>query len=73
MRIVEIEFHDSISSNGWESILSVDSLALAKAVGFVKSEDETQVTLVMAMGSSDLIFNRFTIPRAAIISMKELS
>jgi len=73
MKRVEIEFADSNIMHGWEhSGATSDEPAYAHAMGYLKSEDDNQITLTMAFNSSDLIFEKFTIPKGAIKSIKEL-
>jgi len=73
MKRVEIEFADSNIMHGWEhSEATSDDLACVRVMGYLKSENDNQITLVMAISDSGSIFEKFTIPKGAIQSIKEL-
>jgi hypothetical protein len=69
---VEVEFNDSNIMHGWKHPDVEDILPVARAVGYFKSEDKDQITLTMAISDASLIFEKLTIPKGAIISIKEL-
>lgn len=71
MKRIEIRFYDSNFMHGWEGD-TIDALASATAIGFLKSEDNIQLTLVMAYSDFGLKFAKLTIPKASIISRKEV-
>jgi len=72
-KMLLVVFNDSNIQHGWEcSDASCDSLTRARAIGYLKSEDDEQITLTMAIGDFGLIFEKLTIPRGAICSVKEL-
>ena len=71
MNRVEVKFYDSNCLHGWEGETR-DFLAVASVLGYVKSENDIQLTLVMAYSDLGSKFNKLTIPKAAIISMTEL-
>jgi len=71
MKRIEVEFYDSNFRNGWEG-QDKDDLAIATAIGYLKSEDDKQLTLVMAYSDFGLNFAKLTIPKAAIIDRKEV-
>jgi len=71
MKRLEIEFYDSNFMHGWEGE-STDGLALATAIGYFKSEDDTQITLTMAYSDLGLRFAKLTIPKGCIKSTKEV-
>ena len=72
-RMVLVEFADSNIGHGWEHPEATqDGLALVRAVGYLKSEDDEQLTLTMALSDLGLIFEKFTIPKASVKSVKEL-
>ena len=70
MKRLEIEFYDSNFRHGWEGE-DKDDLAIATAIGYCKSEDDKQLTLVMAYSNFGLNFAKLTIPKSAILSRKE--
>lgn len=70
MKRLEVKFYDSNFMHGWEGDTK-DDLAIVTAIGYVKSENEKQLTLVMAYSDFGLKFAKLTIPKPAIISMKE--
>jgi len=71
--MVLVEFADSNIQHGWEHPESdTDNLAYAKAIGYLKSETEAQITLTMAISDFGLIFEKLTIPKGAIKSIKGL-
>ena len=72
MKRVEIEFADSNIMHGWESMDEIDYLANATAIGYLKSEDDEQITIVMAKSEMGSVFEKFSIPKAATKSIKEL-
>jgi len=73
MKRIEVEFADSNLTHGWEHPdASIDELAYVRAIGFLKSADDNQVTITMANSALGLIFEKMTIPRGAIKSIKEL-
>ena len=71
MKRLEIRFYDSNSMHGWEGDTK-DKLAVATAIGYCKSEDEEQLTLVMAHSDFGLNFAKLTIPQGAIVSRQEV-
>ena len=72
-KILLVEFADSNIMHGWEHPESaIDNLAYAKAIGYLKSETEEQITLTMAISDFGLIFEKLTIPKGSIKSIKEL-
>uniref|UniRef100_A0A6M3JV63 Uncharacterized protein n=1 Tax=viral metagenome TaxID=1070528 RepID=A0A6M3JV63_9ZZZZ len=71
MKRLEVEFYDSNFMHGWESD-TIDTLAVATVIGYLKSEDEKQLTLVMAYSDFGLMFAKLSIPRGSIMSIKEL-
>jgi len=70
MKRLEVRFYDSNFRQGWEGE-DKDDLAIATAIGYLKSEDEKQITLVMAYSDFGLNFAKLTIPKSAVISNKE--
>jgi len=72
-KMVLVEFADSNIMHGWEHPDStIDCLAYAHALGFLKSETEEHITLTMAISAFGLIFEKLTIPKGSIKSVKEL-
>jgi len=71
MKRLEVEFYDSNFMHGWEGE-SKDDLALATAVGYFKSEDDKQLTLIMAYSDFGLKFAKLSIPKGCICNIKEL-
>ncbi len=71
MKRLEIKFYDSNFRHGWEGN-DKDDLAIATAIGYCKSEDDKQLTLVMAYSDFGLNFAKLTIPKAAIVSIKKV-
>ena len=72
-KMMLVEFADSNIGHGWEHPdSSVDGLAFASAIGYLKSENEEQLTLTMAISDFGLIFEKLTIPKGSIKSIKEL-
>ena len=71
MKRLEVEFYDSNFMHGWEGDTN-DDLAIATAMGYYKSEDDKQLTLTMAYSDFGLRFAKLTIPKPAIISIKEV-
>jgi hypothetical protein len=72
LKRLEVEFYDSNFMNGWEGKEVEDTMALATAIGYLKSEDDEQLTLVMAYSDYGLIFAKLTIPKGSIKSIKEV-
>ena len=70
MKRLEIRFYDSNFRHGWEGD-DRDDLAIATAIGYCKSEDDKQLTLVMAYSDFGLNFAKLTIPKSAIVSIKK--
>ena len=71
MKRLEVEFYDSNFKSGWESE-DRDELAIATAIGYCKSEDDNQLTLIMAYSNFGLNFAKLTIPKSAIISINKV-
>jgi len=71
MKRLEVEFYDSNFRHGWEGD-DRDELAVATAMGYCKSEDEAQLTLIMAYSNFGLNFAKLTIPKSAIVSIKNV-
>ena len=72
-KMLLVKFSDSNIQHGWEHPgASCDSLAYAQAIGYLKSEDDQQITLTMAISDFGLIFEKLTIPRGSIHSVREL-
>ena len=71
MKRVEIDFYDSNFMHGWEAE-SEDELAKVTAIGFLKSEDDSQLTIVMAYSHFGLKFAKLTVPRSSVVSIKEV-
>ena len=56
-KMMLIEFTDSNIGHGWEHPdSSQDGLAYARAIGFLKSEDDSQLTLTMAVSDLGVLF-----------------
>ena len=72
LKRLEVEFNDSNFMHGWEGNDTKDDLALATVIGYLKSEDNEQLTLIMAVSNFGLRFAKFTIPKGCIKSIKEL-
>ena len=72
MKRLEIKFYDSNFMHGWEGDSIQDSLAIATAMGYYKSEDNKQITLTMAYSDFGLRFAKLSIPKGSIQSIKEL-
>uniref|UniRef100_A0A6M3LTQ6 Uncharacterized protein n=1 Tax=viral metagenome TaxID=1070528 RepID=A0A6M3LTQ6_9ZZZZ len=70
MKRLEVKFYDSNFRHGWDGD-DIDDLAVATAIGYCKSEDDKQLTLVMAYSDLGLNFAKLTIPKPAIIFIKE--
>ena len=72
-KMLLVEFADSNIGHGWEHPEATqDGLAYVKAIGYLKSEDDEQLTLTMAVSDLGLIFEKFTVPKSSIKYMKEL-
>jgi len=71
MKRLEVKFYDSSFMHGWESETK-DDLALATAMGYYKSEDDTQLTLTMAYSDLGLRFAKLSIPKGSIKNIQEL-
>ncbi len=71
MKRLEVKFYDSNFRHGWEGE-DKDDLAVVTAIGYLKSEDDSQLTLVMAYSDFGLNFAKLTIPKPAIILRKEV-
>ena len=68
-----IRWADTNIFHGWEHPETTqDSLAFAQAIGYLKSENGEQITLTMAVSDFGLVFERLTIPKGSIKSIKEL-
>uniref|UniRef100_A0A6H2A408 Uncharacterized protein n=1 Tax=viral metagenome TaxID=1070528 RepID=A0A6H2A408_9ZZZZ len=72
MKRVEVEFLDSNFQHGWDDCESIDLLARTTGIGYLKTDNEEQITLVMANSEFGNVFGKFTIPRVAVVSIKEL-
>jgi len=71
MKRIEVKFYDSNFMHGWEGDTD-DNLAVATAIGYLKSEDEKQLTLIMAYSDFGLNFAKLTIPKGSIKSIKKV-
>ena len=71
MKRLEVEFYDSNFMHGWSGETE-DDLALVTATGFCKSENDKQLTLIMAYSDFGLKFAKLTIPKSAVLSVKEV-
>ena len=83
MKIIEIEWVDSVHSNGWvsgeDAIVAAKELNMsARTIGYMIQEDDTRVTVVQSVGKFqgdgaptdvDAIM---TIPKAAIVKRRYL-
>lgn len=73
MRIVLVEWVDSNIIHGWAHKDEIrDYLAMCKTVGFLKAEDDKQITLVMGISECNATIESFTIPKGCVIRIKEL-
>ncbi len=72
MKRVEIEFADSNIMHGWADPEICEGLAYATVAGYQVFEDDDMVIVSMAMSKSGLVFEVLTIPKAAILSKREL-
>ena len=70
MKRLEVKFYDSNFRHGWEGD-DIDNLAIATAIGYLKSEDDEQLTLVMAYSNFGLNFAKLTIPKPSIVSIRK--
>jgi len=72
MKRLEVEFYDSNFLFGWEGEGLRDDLAIATVIGYLKSEDDKQLTLTMAYSDYGLRFAKLTIPKGSIKSIREV-
>ena len=71
MKRLEVKFYDSKFVQGWGGDTE-DDLPVITVIGYLKSESDRHLTLVMAYSDLGLKFVNFTIPKSSISSRKEV-
>lgn len=73
-KMVLIEWVDSNIMHGWRisEEANEDTVAHCKTVGFLKSQDDEKITLVMGESDFGSVIECITIPKGCIKSIKEL-
>lgn len=74
MKRVEIECVDTNIMHGWagEDEVATDTLPDTWLIGYLFSEDDEKITIVMGYSNFGLYIERMTIPRGCIKSIHEL-
>ena len=74
MRIIKINWVDSVRASDWELLEDVDNKLLdCVSVGFLIKETDEQITIAQNYGiKPEQVCNLMTIPRCSIRDIKEL-
>lgn len=71
MKIVEVVWNDSTSTQGWDSTPDME-LCSCKTVGYLIQKTKGKVILAQSLGDGMPYYNKFAIPRGCIVSITEL-
>ncbi len=72
-KIVLIAWNDSNVIHGWmPKDCNNDNVAHCRTVGILQAEDDKKVTVALGESDCGSVFEKLTIPRGCIVSMREL-
>ena len=76
-RAILVEWHDAISTSGWEDIGTAEAPHLCRSLGFLVHETETFVVVAATWGQSGndapQSNNRISIPRGWIVGIHDVT
>lgn len=74
--IVEVEWHDSFNSHGWDSrndrLAEPNTASNCRSVGYLIKDDHSYVRVTESLGENDTVCCTTTIPKHAIRSLRVL-
>lgn len=74
LKVVQVVWEDSNIAHGWasEEEVSNDGVVMCESVGYLYSEDDKRIIIVMGFSEYGLYIERKAIPRGCIKTIKEL-